>query len=63
MAEIARAPDDATRRALAEQVQARAFEIVTHATYGQWFNPVAYRDNLRGLIRSPVQFFWNVEKR
>jgi peptide/nickel transport system substrate-binding protein len=60
---FARAPDDATRRALAEQVQARAFEIVTHATYGQWFNPVAYRDNLRGLIRSPVQFFWNVEKR
>jgi len=60
---FARAPDAATRRALAEQVQARAFEIVTHATYGQWFNPVAYRDNLRGLIRSPVQFFWNVEKR
>ncbi|MDP6351999.1 MAG: ABC transporter substrate-binding protein [Alphaproteobacteria bacterium] len=60
---FARAPDSSTRHALAEQVQARAYRIVTHAHYGQWFNPVGYRDNLHGLIRSPVQFFWNIEKR
>ena len=54
-------PDEQTRLAVA--IQARAFEVVTHGTYGQWTNPVAYRDDLKGLIRSPVPFFWNVEKR
>ena len=39
-----------------------ALEIVTHGLYGQWSNPVGYRDSLRGLIKSPVQFFWNIEK-
>ena len=27
---------------------------------GQFFVPVAYRNNVKGLIKSPVQFFWNM---
>ena len=61
--EFARASDPAEQKRLAEQIQARAFEVVTHGTYGQWTNPVAYRDSLVGLIASPVPFFWSVEKR
>jgi peptide/nickel transport system substrate-binding protein len=26
-----------------------------------FFVPVGYRDNVRGMIKSPVQFFWNME--
>lgn len=48
---------------LAEEVQRRALEIVAYANFGRWFNPVAYRDNLSGLIRAPAPFFWNIEKR
>ncbi|HJM61257.1 MAG TPA: ABC transporter substrate-binding protein, partial [Alphaproteobacteria bacterium] len=58
---FAREGDAGERRRLAEIIQERAFEIVTHATIGQWRNPVAYRDHLRGLIKAPVQLFWNIE--
>ena len=61
--EFARATDPAEQVRLAERIQARAFEVVTHGTYGQWTNPVAYRENLIGLNASPVPFFWNIEKR
>lgn len=59
---FARTSDPDSRNSLAQEIQARAFEVVTHGLYGQWSNPVAYRDSLRGLIKSPVQFFWNIEK-
>ena len=29
---------------------------------GIFFVPVGYRDNVKGMIPSPVQFFWNMEK-
>jgi len=59
---FAREPDPAKQLQIAEAVQRRAFEIVTYANFGKWFNPVAYRDNLTGMIPSPVQFFWNIDK-
>jgi len=55
--------DPAKQKAIAEAIQVRNFEhVVTHGNYGTWFNPVAYRDNVEGLIKSPVQFFWNMSK-
>ncbi|MDP6951420.1 MAG: ABC transporter substrate-binding protein [Alphaproteobacteria bacterium] len=58
---FAREHDGVERKRLAEAIQARAYEVVTHGTIGQWRNPVAYRDHLQGLIKAPVQLFWNVE--
>jgi peptide/nickel transport system substrate-binding protein len=60
---FARTTDLAEQKRLADAVQARAFEIVPYANFGQWFNPIAYRDNLEGMIKSPVPFFWNIEKK
>ena len=60
---FARAVGADSQRRLADEVQKRAFEIVPYVNFGQWFNPIAYRDDLVGLIKSPVPFFWNVEKR
>ena len=60
---FARAAGPDERRALAEAVQRRAYEIVAYGNFGQWFNPIAYRDELAGMIESPVPFFWNIEKR
>ena len=61
--QFARTADPAERKALAEAIQARAYGIVTHVAWGQFDTPVAYRDHLEGLIRSPVPFFWNIAKR
>jgi peptide/nickel transport system substrate-binding protein len=46
----------------AAEVQKRALEIGTHVNLGTFFVPVGYRTNVRGMIPSPVQFFWNMEK-
>jgi peptide/nickel transport system substrate-binding protein len=52
---------DAQKKAAAD-VQARAYDIGTAANLGIYFVPVGYRDNVKGMIPSPVQFFWNMEK-
>ncbi len=51
------------RAEIAEAVQARAFELVPYVNYGQWLNPIAFRANLDGVLDSPINLFWNIEKR
>lgn len=45
---------------LAKTVQDRLWAIGASGQLGQFFSPVAYRNNVKGLIKSPVQFFWNI---
>ena len=54
------AKDARERRSLAARVQDRLYAIGSHGNLGTFFSPVAYRDNVKGLIKSPVQFFWNI---
>jgi peptide/nickel transport system substrate-binding protein len=56
------APDLASRKAIAEQVQLRAIDTVPYIPLGQMFQPTAYRSNIRGFIRSPFAIFWNVHR-
>ncbi|WP_046867391.1 ABC transporter substrate-binding protein [Microvirga massiliensis] len=46
---------------VAAEFQRRTYEIGSYINCGQYFVPVGYRDNVKGMIRSPVQFFWNME--
>jgi peptide/nickel transport system substrate-binding protein len=52
--DFARATDDAKKKALAEQIQARAFEIGTHAPLGEYINPLAARRNITGFVTGPA---------
>lgn len=54
--------DAARQTELAHQIQARALEVGTHAYVGQWYQPIAHRDNVEGLLHGPAPFFWNVSK-
>lgn len=55
--------DPQKQREIARQIQERAYEIVAYVPLGAYYQPVAYRaDKLKGLIKSPVQLFWNVSK-
>jgi peptide/nickel transport system substrate-binding protein len=56
---FATSADDQKR--IASEVQKRAIEIGTHVNLGTFFVPVGYRENVKGMIPSPVQFFWNME--
>ncbi len=44
----------------ATKVQERLWTIGASGQLGQFFVPVAYRNSVKGLIKSPVQFFWNI---
>jgi len=48
------------KQEIAKKVQERLWAIGASGELGQFFVPVAYRNNVKGLIKSPVQFFWNM---
>jgi peptide/nickel transport system substrate-binding protein len=57
------APDEAGRKAIAEQIQLRALETVPYVPLGQFFQPTAYRtDRLRDMVRCHLPLFWGVTK-
>jgi peptide/nickel transport system substrate-binding protein len=47
---------------MAEAIQARAFEIGTHAPLGEYINPAAVRKGITGLVTGPGNFYWNIKK-
>jgi peptide/nickel transport system substrate-binding protein len=59
---FAKETDPAKQTELARQIQARALEVGTHAYVGQWYQPIALRDNLSGMLEAPAPVFWNVTK-
>jgi peptide/nickel transport system substrate-binding protein len=60
--EFARATDDAKKKALAEQIQARAFDVATHAPLGEYANPLAARKSVTGFVTGPGNLYWNIKK-
>ncbi len=60
--EFARATEDSRKKALAEAIQARAFEVGTHAPLGEYVNPLAARKNITGWVIGPGDHYWNVKK-
>ncbi len=60
--QFARATDDARKKALAEEIQARAFEIGTHAPVGEYIEPLAARKNVSGFVTGPGNLYWNIKK-
>ncbi|WP_299962978.1 ABC transporter substrate-binding protein [uncultured Roseobacter sp.] len=55
---VAETPEE--KAEVAAKVQDRLWSIGASGQLGQFFTPVAYRNNVSGLIKSPVQFFWNI---
>jgi peptide/nickel transport system substrate-binding protein len=52
-------PDEQKR--LARQIQLQAFEDVPYIPIGQFFAPIAYRNDLTGLLTG-YSLFWNVKR-
>ena len=50
------------QKALVDQLQKRAYEVVPYIITGQFQIPSAYRKTVKGVITAPVAFLWNVEK-
>lgn len=52
----------AEQQHIARALQERAFETLPYLPTGSVEQPMAYRRSLTGMMVSPVQFFWNMEK-
>jgi peptide/nickel transport system substrate-binding protein len=60
--DFARATDPAKQKEIADAVQVREAEVVTHIHLGQWYQPAASRKNVTGFLTAPAPVFWNVSK-
>lgn len=54
--------DTAKQKAIAETIQKRAYEVVTHVPTGVFKQPALHRPGLTGLLPALVPVFWNAEK-
>ena len=57
-----RETDEAKKKKMAEVIQARAFEIATHAPLGEYVQPVAARKNISGFFITNDNLYWNLKK-
>src|SRR5262245_19109132 len=58
--DFARETDPAKQKAIAEQVQVRNSEIVTHIALGQWYLGAVMRKSVDGVLKAPAPVFWNI---
>jgi peptide/nickel transport system substrate-binding protein len=58
--QFARETDPAKQKAIAEAVQVRATQWTSHIFLGQWYQPIAARSNVAGILTTPVPVFWNI---
>jgi peptide/nickel transport system substrate-binding protein len=56
-------PDATKRRALLDQVHARAYEVLPYINAGQFRTNAAWRSNLSGMLQATVPVFWSVERK
>jgi peptide/nickel transport system substrate-binding protein len=56
------APDLASQRAICEQIQRRAFEVIPFMPLGQIYQPTAFRKNVTGIVKAANPLFWGVRK-
>jgi peptide/nickel transport system substrate-binding protein len=60
--EFMRATDDATKKKLADQMHARAFEVGTHVALGEYSQPMAARKSITGFFVTNGNLYWNLKK-
>jgi peptide/nickel transport system substrate-binding protein len=58
--DFARETDPAKQKAIAEAVQLQATKMTPHINLGQWYQPIATRRSVSGILTAPVPVFWNV---
>jgi peptide/nickel transport system substrate-binding protein len=61
-AEFMREVDAAKKKKLAEAIQARAFEVATHAPLGEYTQPMAASKNVSGFFITNGNIYWNLKK-
>ncbi len=56
------APDLDAQRRIARDIQLLVWDEVPYIPIGQWYQPIARRTDLSGIVKSVVPIFWNVKR-
>ena len=56
------APDLASRKAIAAQIQLQALESVPYVPMGQVFLPTAFRSEIKDIVKAAIPMFWSVRR-
>jgi peptide/nickel transport system substrate-binding protein len=56
------APDPASQKSIADQMQRRAFEDPPFLPLGEWFSLSTHRTGLSGFVHSDAALFWGVHR-
>lgn len=62
-ADFLAADTDAARKEITTKLNARAWEQGVYMPVGQFVQPTAMRSNLTGVVKAPIPFFWNIERK
>ena len=61
--DYAYAQSDAQRQQIADAIQASAYRLLPYVPIGLWYNPVAYRNTLSGVLGvAGSTVYWNIAK-
>jgi peptide/nickel transport system substrate-binding protein len=61
--QFAKESDPVKQKQIAIDLQKYWVDNPTHANVGQWYQPVALRSNVDGMMVAPVPVFWNMTKK
>lgn len=56
------APTQAERKAITEQIQLQALQSVPYVPLGQFYQPTAYRNDIRDIVHTTFSVFWGVRR-
>ena len=56
------APDLRSRQSIAEQIQRQALETVPYVPLGQFFQPTAFRSDIKDIVKAAIPLFWGVRR-
>jgi peptide/nickel transport system substrate-binding protein len=57
---FAKETDLEKQKAIVEELQIELYDFVPYIPTGQYYQPTAFRDNVKGVLKTPVPFFWNI---
>ncbi len=56
------APDAGAQKKATDALQAEVWKLVPYIPLGEFYQPIAVRDTISGVLDSPFPIFWNVKK-
>lgn len=59
--QFAKATDPEEQMRIVEELQVELYDFVPYIPTGQYYQPTAWRENVSGVLETPVPFFWNIE--